>query len=237
MVSRVWLISDTHFGHPAPYDKFVDPATGVVGRSWASNVKEGDEFIRDMWAETIRPQDIVYHLGDAVVAGRRDALEHLAAMSSLPGRKRLLIGNHDPSPIKHRAAYEEVFEDVMSVKRLKAGAYLSHYPIHESSLMMRVKGGATIHARNIHGHTHHEVVRMENGEPNPHYLNVCVEKTGGLPILLEAALGRGASGRPDGIRTSVGGSPGAGSPERGEFSSGTSEGGGEAARRGMATVA
>ncbi|GFN23937.1 metallophosphoesterase [Moorellaceae bacterium AZ2] len=52
--------------------------------------------IVEEWKKAVRPQDTVYLLGDLSWAMRlEEALPHLQLLKSLPGRKRILKGNHD----------------------------------------------------------------------------------------------------------------------------------------------
>lgn len=68
---QIWLISDTHFGH----EKIIE----YTGRPF-KNAAEMDQCIADNWADCVKPQDLVYHLGD--VAWRLPG-SHL--FGSLPG--------------------------------------------------------------------------------------------------------------------------------------------------------
>jgi calcineurin-like phosphoesterase family protein len=120
----VWLASDPHFGH-----RFVADLRG-----FGDDVAAHDAAIADNWAKVVSPKDQVWVLGDLAVSNPTAAL---ALVSTLPGTKHLITGNHDPvSPIhrdshKWQRRYLDVFESVQAyAKRRHAGrtVLLSHYP-------------------------------------------------------------------------------------------------------------
>ena len=164
--NKVWLISDTHFGHVNIY-KFYD-YDGNKTRKF-DDIEECENLMIENWKSMVGEKDKIYHLGD--VAMPRSGLKKL---EGLPGRKILIKGNHDPFDIKD---YLKYFEDV--VASVKIGKFiLSHYPIHPQEIPEWCSG-------NIHGHTHSMNVKFPNGEIDPLYINVCVEKTDYAPILFD----------------------------------------------------
>lgn len=155
---KMWLISDTHFGHANIIE--------YSGRPF-QNAAEMDACMVAKWNERIAPGDHVYHLGDVAmtVANLR------RVMPLLHGKKRLVRGNHDIYKTKE---YAKFFEEIHGV-RVMGECVLSHIPLHEQSVKQRWHG-------NIHGHIH------EKPAFGPRYLNVCVEKTWYAPILLDDAI-------------------------------------------------
>jgi calcineurin-like phosphoesterase family protein len=79
--SRVWVISDTHWNRNKIKTYCVRPP-GYTERS-----------IR-LWNNTVKPEDMVIHLGDVAIGGYDQVKEIL---DSLPGTKVLVTGNHDES--------------------------------------------------------------------------------------------------------------------------------------------
>ncbi len=162
---KTWLISDTHLGWANGIHKFHI-------RDFAS-VEEMDETIYRNWRERVADEDLVYHLGDLTL--RRPAEQHyIDRLNALPGRKILILGNHD-----HWATedYLKIFEKVLSMKVLgKPRVVLTHIPVHKSQIGQW--------KANIHGHTH------DMDMPHSAYFNVCVEKTEYAPILLDDVLKR-----------------------------------------------
>lgn len=160
---RIFVISDTHFGHEAMY-RFVtvDGVTRV--RSEFLCAADADAAMVARWNAVVTPQDHVWHLGDVTMDKR-----HLRIIKELAGHKRLILGNHDKGDVRdYRAAG---FQKVRGYRWLDKWGILSHVPIHQESL-----GGKL----NIHGHIHEK-------EPfGPQYRNVSVERTGYAPVLLES---------------------------------------------------
>ncbi|NUT90829.1 MAG: hypothetical protein HOY78_02250 [Saccharothrix sp.] len=76
-----FFIADLHFGDPAVF--------AASGRPFAS-VEEADEAIVDRWNAAVRPDDVVWLLGD--VTTDTGPGEHLARLN---GRIYLVAGNHD----------------------------------------------------------------------------------------------------------------------------------------------
>lgn len=81
-MSNTFFTSDTHFGH-ARIIEYCD-------RPFA-NVKEMNEAMIDNWNSVVKPDDVVFHLGDFAFADPENFLDRLN------GRKRLVLGNHDKS--------------------------------------------------------------------------------------------------------------------------------------------
>lgn len=83
---RVFAIADLHLSFTAP-----KPMT-VFGPQWAGH----PELIFERWREEVGPGDLVLLPGDLSWAMRLpEALQDLARVSALPGKKVLLRGNHD----------------------------------------------------------------------------------------------------------------------------------------------
>lgn len=83
--TRKFYTADSHFGHPGML---------TFGARPFSSTDEMDRFIVDRWNDVVRPDDIVYHLGDFAV-GERDPAKIKRIFSQLKGRKYLVLGNHD----------------------------------------------------------------------------------------------------------------------------------------------
>ena len=85
--TQKFYTADTHFGHALMLDK------KACGRPFASTT-EMDEALISNWNAVVRPDDIVYHLGDfAFGLGDEDRVRTI--FSRLMGRKVLVLGNHD----------------------------------------------------------------------------------------------------------------------------------------------
>jgi len=168
--SKAYLIADTHFLH--------DKMGFYCGRP--------DDFgkkIINQWQNTVKPHDLVYHLGD-VIWGTRDQLT--AIMKDLPGVKILIRGNHDKNHSNNwflTAGFAAVLE-----KAQVSGVILSHWPA--------VMNQAEINRGliNVHGHFHNNPVRkweknlVERITPS-HYL-LSLEEVHYRPVPLNDVIRR-----------------------------------------------
>lgn len=166
--SKVFLVSDTHFGHHG-VTKFLNE-DGTKLRPW-NTIEEMDAALIQLWNETVGPNDKVYHLGDYVINRRS-----MNVASQLHGKKCLIKGNHD---IFRLNEYAEHFYDIRAYHVL-ANMILSHVPLHESQLD---RFGV-----NVHGHLHSNRVLDSNGNVDNRYQCVCVEHTNFRPILLDEVI-------------------------------------------------
>ena len=179
---RVFLVSDTHFGH-AGVCKFTRD-DGSKLRPW-TDPAEMDEAMIERWNQRVKPTDKVYHLGDVVINRKS-----LKTLSRLNGDKVLIRGNHD---IFRDDEYREYFRELRAYHVMN-GMILSHIPVHEASLGR--------FGTNIHGHLHASRVKRARGvdarsgeilygnELDVRYHCVCVEQTDFAPILFEEVIAR-----------------------------------------------
>lgn len=154
-----FFTSDLHIGHG-----YVSKIRGF------ESVEDHDKAVVAAFRD-VYPDDIVWIVGDICVSasGWTRALEML---SKLPGRKRLICGNHDPVSSIHREAWKfqrqalTVFETVQDFAKLKVNGRItlvSHYPYsgqgserpgeEERYTEFRLTDRGT---PLIHGHTHME---------------------------------------------------------------------------------
>jgi calcineurin-like phosphoesterase family protein len=167
MVKDVFLISDTHWGHAAMYERpFLRP-DGTPLRPWSS-IEEAEEIMIERWNAVVGPKDKVYHLGDTAIPQCG-----IKIFDRLNGDKVLIAGNHDWPFEKKLGNY---FRSVRAYWKL-GNFSLSHVPIHPDS--MRNLDG------NIHGHLHSGRVLLPDGQIDPRYFCVCVEHTDYAPIAWE----------------------------------------------------
>ena len=172
---NIFVISDTHFSHKNVLT-FRDK-NGDLIRPGFTDVQDMDERIIMNWNNTVKPNDIVYHLGDVAFALHTKPLDRI--LPRLMGRKRLILGNHDYDA----KDYIPYFEKVMSWRQFgpdmfKYPVILTHFPLHEAAFAYR-DGGNGI---NIHGHIH------EKDEPSANHRNVSVEKINYTPVAIEDIL-------------------------------------------------
>lgn len=175
----IWVISDTHF-----YDEDMITYFNFKGERVREfdTCKQMDECLMDNWNSTIKPNDIVYHLGDVFFdredVGRRAKFE--IDWFKLHGHKRLVIGNHDD--IRYLSGKSQdgrwFFEKVMKWRKYpEFGIFMTHEPIHESGLYSSTDFSKQL--LNVHGHIH------RNDSPDGPYRNVSVEATNYKPVNIE----------------------------------------------------
>lgn len=170
-MANTFVISDTHFNHEAILS-FTD-FSGKPPRLFDS-VEQMNECMLDNWADTVKPQDTVIHCGDVLFGHNK--VEWLEAnFAKLPGKKRLVVGNHDN--LKFLAPF---FKDMQLWINLP-GLVLTHMPLHSQTLSetMRWEG---VRPLNVHGHIH------SNPSPEGPYKCVCVEQINFTPINVEELM-------------------------------------------------
>lgn len=155
-MTNIWLISDTHFNH-SNIIKYCD-------RPY-KNTSEMDWDMVEKWNSVVKPNDHVYHLGDVYMKSSKGYIENL--LSSLNGKKRLILGNHDNGKDQILLRH---FEKIMLWRNFNK-VVLSHIPLRQESIP-----GERL---NVHGHIH------RNKSPDGPYKCVCVEQINYTPINLE----------------------------------------------------
>ena len=131
----VFFTSDTHFGHGG--------ALGLYRRPFAS-VAAMNEALVARWNQTVRSDDLVWHLGDFAIRQRTPMVMELLAR--LNGHKHLVAGNNDPQATRELAGWESV-QSYVEIDADSMSLVLCHYPFR--SWRGRSKGWV-----NLHGHSH-----------------------------------------------------------------------------------
>lgn len=124
---NVYLISDTHFNH-ARIATYCDRPPDFTER-----------IIRN-WRHTVRPEDLVIHLGDVFIGGVAGWRE---VYPQLTGRKILVRGNHDRQ--RSPTWWMENGFDAVNDGMVFRGVWLTHEPATSRA------GGCDL---NVHGHLH-----------------------------------------------------------------------------------
>jgi len=154
-MNNIWFIADTHFQHKNILE--FEP----IHRPFRS-IEEHDETIIANWNRVVRPNDIIWHLGDFCFGGRGN----VSIAGRLNGHRRLVMGNHDCYGVE---LYAQYFEKVYGAIHYKE-FILTHIPIKKAYHPEIV---------NIHGHTHSKSIN-EAG-----YICVSVEQTNLTPIHID----------------------------------------------------
>lgn len=158
---RIFVIADTHFGHQALHEDYL-----------ARPVNFGEMIIRN-WKSIIKDEDLVIHLGDVVV-GKSNEWDK--TIPNLPGRKILILGNHDGKSLSWYLANRFDFCCTSFIWKLYGfDIAFSHEPLSEGDFDL-----------NIHGHLHLNRHReIETGKK--HFL-FSLERTLYRPLLLETIV-------------------------------------------------
>ena len=173
-MSNVWITSDTHFGHDKDF---------IWKKRGYCSIQEHDEDLIKKWNEHIKPDDIVYHLGDVIMGEAEHGLE---CLKKLNGEIHILRGNHDTNA--RWALYASLPNVVLEgyatkIKYNKWNFYLSHYPTITSNndedkpIKQRIL--------NLYGHTH----QIDNFYNDSNCLyHVGVDSHSNCPILLDEII-------------------------------------------------
>lgn len=134
----IYFISDTHFNHINVIEYCNRPF---------KNIQEMNNAIIDKWNETVKDNDIVYHLGDFAL-GKKEDINDL--VSKLKGKIYLVRGNHDNWSA---STYEKLGLNILRNPPIRLDEYkliLSHTPIPDKLIPAEYI--------NIHGHIHNKLL-------------------------------------------------------------------------------
>lgn len=152
-MSRVFYTADTHLGHKL-----------VAGlRGFGDDTDAHDAELANAWDRAVSKDDLVWVLGDLTMGNLERALDWF---EQRPGRKRLVLGNHDAGHPMHRDApkylkrYYRAFELATTAARTRIGGMevlLSHFPYttdHGFEARFPQWRLPDFGAWLLHGHTH-----------------------------------------------------------------------------------
>lgn len=115
---NIFFTSDTHFYHKN--------IINFCKRPFKDLQEMHKEIIR-MWNETVRPNDIVFILGDIIFGGAK-AYEEI--LPQLNGKKYLILGNHDYKNFTtNKCKYFEAVYDKMFIAVNDQEIILNHEPL------------------------------------------------------------------------------------------------------------
>ena len=175
-MGKIFLTSDTHFGHDRAF---------LWGPRGFTNSKEHDEAIIKNWNEVVGPDDIVYHCGDLMLGDNAHGIE---CVKRLNGHIKLIRGNHDTDarwklyatlPNVECIGWAEV------IKYKKYNFYLSHHPTMTSNLDKAPY--LRMHLINLcgHRHTNNKFEDMINGNVIYH---VEVDSHNNFPVEIDQII-------------------------------------------------
>lgn len=160
---EIWFTSDTHFDHekiliynPARQRHWPDTLirtapnhkTGEMESVY--NINLMNEGLIENWNENVKPNDIVYHLGDFSFGSTENTIKIIRRLNGL---KHFVSGNHD-KVIHTSAVAKSLFESVKDYEELridkKTKIVMFHFPI-------LTWNGGHHGAWHFHGHTHNSL--------------------------------------------------------------------------------
>lgn len=149
----IWLTSDLHLGHRM-----------VANLRGFDTPEHHDAALAAYWNRRVRDDAEVWVLGDVAMGGW---LDRLPLLGTLPGRKHLVLGNHDRAHPLNRNGHEylrhflTVFDTVQTAATLALGGSvgrvsLSHFPYEgdhgpDRFTEWRLRDSGRVL---LHGHTH-----------------------------------------------------------------------------------
>jgi calcineurin-like phosphoesterase family protein len=110
---ETFVASDTHFNH----DNILTFEPSRQTAMMIDGYDNHDEWLIDNWNNTVKPDDVVLHLGDFAFKGIQD-VQH-----KLNGFKILILGNHDRKGIQTYNGFDYVIRGLW----VEAGIEQKHY--------------------------------------------------------------------------------------------------------------
>ena len=144
-----YYISDLHFFH-----KNVCKEGNNFDNRPFETMKEMMDYIKEHWNKKITNADDVYILGDMCWKENEEAIQFV---STLKGKKHLILGNHDRCK---DGRYAQLFVEIIPYKEVKEfingkqyRLILSHYPIMFWNHQHRLKDNVPVNIH-LYGHLH-----------------------------------------------------------------------------------
>jgi len=176
---KIFVTSDTHWFH-----------TNIIkysNRPWADTDQMGEALIKN-WNSVVGKGDIVYHLGDVAMGGKKRADELSSILSRLNGTIRLIKGNHDnyvlKSPCVDRFEWVKDYYELKytSPSHGKRKFILQHYPLYTWNNAGRTGKDGSCLTICLHGHCHGSIDRINNLTTR---MDVGVDSNGYIPVLID----------------------------------------------------
>ena len=147
---RIWVWSDLHLGHST--------SIGSFARPFESTREADDAFFRN-WHRTVGPGDTIICLGDVAIGGLSGT--RLRRLRSAPGRKIVVIGNHEINAVGELEidGFDEIHSTLYAAG--DPALLLTHMPLRN------VPEGCV----NVHGHLHNQ-----EAPSRVQHINVSVEQ-------------------------------------------------------------
>lgn len=175
-MSETFFTSDTHFCHNQDF---------LFSPRGFSSVEEMNEAIVERWNSIVKPEDIVYHLGDTMLNDNEKGIEYFKRLN---GTIYLIFGNHDTDARKN-LLYSELAGKIIGgwyatlIKFNKLSLYLSHYPTLTANYDDK---HFNQHVINLHGHVHSIIPWID--VENPFMYDVGMDAHNCTPIHIDEII-------------------------------------------------
>lgn len=164
---KIWLITDTHFGHEN-IKKYCGRPDGF------------EDIILDNISKYCRTGDMLIHLGDTHMGAKGATYMESFAQVTSQIHTALVLGNHDKDS---RTKYLRYFDSVFDSLSLN-GVYLSHHGVKNLPSDFR---------HQVYGHHHNSKLPEEIADWSNAY-RLSIEFENYKPVLLDTIVGRISKG-------------------------------------------
>ena len=175
-MSEIFFTSDTHFCHN---QGFLYEPRGF------SSADEMNEAIVENWNKVVKPDDVVYHLGDTMLNDNKKGIE---CFKRLNGTIFFIFGNHD-SDTRKNLLFTECIHKVLGgwyawvMKYDKLSIYMSHYPTLTSNYDEK---HFSQHVLSLHGHSHQRTNWLD--PKNPFLYHVGLDSHNNTPVHIDEVI-------------------------------------------------
>ena len=175
-MSETWFTSDLHMMHNKG---FLFEPRGF------SNERDMCEALVENWNKIVKPNDIVYDLGDIALSDVQEAAKYI---KKLNGKHFWIRGNHDTNN-KVDYLMDNCWDKLYFIgwadmlKYDKYHFYMSHYPALTANFDDKK---FSQHVINLHGHTHQRTNWLQ--PDNPFMYHVGVDSHSNTPVHIDEVL-------------------------------------------------
>ena len=172
----IYVTSDLHLCHDR---EFLYRPRGF------ENINDMNEFIVKTWNETVKPDDMVYVLGDLVLGGDKGTADGIEMLKSLNGKMWIILGNHDTDNRISQYIRLPHVSSVSYAEMLKYDGYrffMTHYPCNTSNLEKESMKQCIL---NLFGHTHSKEKFYND---IPYMYHVGMDAHGCKPVLIDEII-------------------------------------------------
>lgn len=174
-MNNIWFTSDLHLSHKQEF---------LWGPRGFANQHEMNEALVENWNKVVKPNDVVYDLGDIALTDPNEALIYLKRLN---GKHYWIYGNHDTKK-KINYFIDEVpsLYDIgyaWTIEVDKHSFFLCHYPTLTANFDSKK---FSQHVIGLHGHTHQRTNWLQ--PDNPFMYHVGVDSHNNAPVHVDEVL-------------------------------------------------